>query len=168
MDQFYKDPRTPLRMRVGPLGAYVDALAQQLSEEGYAKASARYALRLVADFGRWLSRRRIIAPRLTQEHLGRYLEYRSRHRHRRSGDAAILRRLLHLLLEKGIVAPVPPVEIAPAQRLAEEFRLYLQQERRLAPATVFNYLEFAKRFLAQCFADGEVRLDGLGSDDVGR
>ena len=166
MDQFYKDPRTPLRMRVGPLGAYVDALAQQLSEEGYAKASARYALQLVADFGRWLSRRRIIAPRLTQEHLGRYLEYRSRHRHRRSGDAAILRRLLHLLLEKGIVAPVPPVEIAPAQRLAEEFRLYLQQERRLAPATVFHYLVFAKRFLAQCFADGEVRLDGLRADDV--
>jgi len=166
MDQFYKDPRTPLRMRVGPLGAYVDALAQELSEEGYARASARYALQLVADFGRWLSRRRITAPRLTPEHLGSYLEYRSRHRHRRSGDAAILRRLLNLLLEKGIVAPVPPVEIAPAQRLAEEFRLYLQQERRLAPATVFHYLLFVRRFLAQRFADGEVRLDCLRADDV--
>jgi hypothetical protein len=35
MEQFYKDPRTPLRMREGPLGAYVDDLARQLSEEGY-------------------------------------------------------------------------------------------------------------------------------------
>lgn len=166
MDQFYKDPRTPLRMRVGPLGAYVDALAQQLSDEGYAKASARYALQLVADFGRWLNRRRIIAPRLTPEHLGSYLEYRSRHRHRRSGDASILRRLLNLLLEKGIVAQAPPVKIAPAQQLAEEFRLYLQQERRLASATVFHYLLFVRRFLAQRFADGEVRLDGLCADDV--
>ena len=166
MDQFYKDPRTPERMRVGPLGAYVDALAQQLSEEGYAKASARYALQLVADLGRWLSRRRIIAPQLTPERLGCYLEYRSRHRHRRSGDASILRRLLNLLLEKGIVAQGPPIESSPAQRLEEEFRLYLQQERRLAPATVFHYLVFAKRFLAQCFADGEVRLDCLRADDV--
>jgi site-specific recombinase XerD len=166
MDQFYKDARTPLRMREGPLGAYVDALAQQLSDEGYAKASARYALQLVADFGRWLGRRRITAPRLTPQHLGSYLEYRSRHRRRRSGDAAILRRLLNLLLEQGIVAPVPPVEIAPAQRLAEEFRLYLQQERRLAPVTVFHYLLFVRRFLAQRFADGELRLDCLRADDV--
>ena len=73
MDQFYKDPRTPPRMRVGPLGAYVDAFAQQLSEEGYARASARYALQLVADLGRWLSRRRIIAPQLTPERLECYL-----------------------------------------------------------------------------------------------
>ena len=166
MDQFYKDPRTPPRMRVGPLGAYVDAFAQQLSEEGYARASARYALQLVADLGRWLSRRRIIAPQLTPERLECYLDYRSRRRHRRSGDAAILRRLLSLLIEKGIVAQGPPIERSPAQRLEEEFRLYLQQERRLAPATVFHYLVFARRFLAQHFADGEVRLDGLRAIDV--
>lgn len=166
MDQFYKDPRTPLRMREGPLGAYVDALAQQLSDEGYAKASARYALQLVASLGRWLSRRGIIAPQLTPAHLGSYLDYRSRHQRRRSGDAAILRRLLNLLLEKGIVAQGPPIESSPAQRLEEEFRLYLQQERRLAPATVFHYLLFVRRFLAQRFADGEVRLDCLRADDV--
>ena len=57
MERFYKDPRTPLRMREGALGAYVDALAQQLSDEGYAQASGRHALQLVADFGRWLRRR---------------------------------------------------------------------------------------------------------------
>ena len=55
MEQLYKDPRTPLRMREGPLGAYVDAFAQQLIDEGYAKASARYALQLVADLARWLA-----------------------------------------------------------------------------------------------------------------
>jgi len=153
MERFYKDARTPLRMREGPLGAYVDALAQQLSDEGYAKASARYALQLVADLGRWLSWRAIIAPQITPEHLGSYLEYRSRHRHCRSGDAAIVRRLLSLLRNQGVVAQVPPVEIAPAQRLEQEFRLYLQQERRLAPATVFHYLLFVRRFLAQRFAD---------------
>lgn len=166
MDQFYKDPRTPLRMREGPLGAYVDALAQQLSEEGYAKASARYALQLVADLGRWLSRRAIIASQITPEHLGSYLEYRFRHRRCRSGDAAIVRRLLSLLRDQGVVAQAPPIEIAPAQRLEQEFRLYLQQERRLAPATVFHYLGFARRFLMHHFADGEVRLDGLRAADV--
>lgn len=168
MERFYKDRRTPLRMREGPLGAYVDALARQLSEEGYARASARYALQLVADLGRWMARRKIVAGQLTPEHLERYLDYRSRHRHYRSGDAAIVRRLLKLLRQKGIVAPAPPIERSPAQRLEEEFRHYLERERRLAPATVFLYLPFARRFLAECFADGKLRLDSLRAADVVR
>jgi len=166
MERLYKDPRTPLRMREGPLGGYVDAFAQQLIDEGYARASARYALQLVADLGRWLRRRRMVAPQLTPEHLARYLEHRSRQAHHRSGDAAILGRLLKLLREKGIVAAAVPIERSAAQRLEEEFRLYLERERRLAPATVFHYLVFARRFLAQCFADGEVRLEGLHAADV--
>lgn len=168
MEQFYKDPRTPLRMREGPLGAYVDDLGRQLSEEGYARASARYALQLLADLGRWMARRKIVAGQLTPEHLECYLEYRSRHRHCRSGDAAIVRRLLKLLREKGIVAAAGPIERSAAQRLEEEFRLYLQRERRLAPATVLLYTTFVGHFLTHCGADAEVRLDWLRAADVVR
>lgn len=168
MEQFYKDLRTPLRMREGPLGAYVDALAQQLSDEGYAKASVRQALQLVSDFGWWLRRRRTIASQLTPERLQCYLEYRSRHRRRRSGDAAMLQRLLNLLLVKGVVAPGLQSEPTSAQRLEQEFQQYLKRERRLAPATVFLYLPFARRFLAECFADGALRLDSLRASDVVR
>jgi integrase/recombinase XerD len=166
MERFYKDPRTLARLRASTLGAYVDAFAQQMSDHGYAKASCRYALQLVADLARWLNRRRMIAPQLTPKHLECYLKYRSRHGHHRSGDAAIVRRLLGLLLDKGIVAHNPPIETTPAQRLAEEFRLYLERERRLAPATVFSYLLYVGRFLSQCFADRSVRFDRLRADDI--
>jgi site-specific recombinase XerD len=166
MEQLYKDPRTPLRMREGPLGAYVDAFAQQLIDEDYAKASSRYALQLVADLGRWLGRRKIAASQLAKEHLDRYLEYRSRHRRYRSGDAAIVRRLLSLLLDKGVITQCRPIEKTPGERLEEQFRVYLERERRLAPATVFHYLVFARRFLTQYFADGELRLDRLRATDV--
>ena len=168
MEQFYKDPRTPLRMREGPLGAYVDDLARQLREEGYARASARYALQLVADVGRWMARRKIVAAQLTLEHLECYLDYRSRHRHFRSGDPAIVRRLLKLLREKSIVAAAAPIECTPVQCLEEEFRQYLERERKLAPATVFLYVPVAKRFLAECFDDGKLCLDSLGASDVVR
>ena len=166
MEQFFKDRGTLLRMREGPLGAYVDAFAQQLGDEGYAKASSRYALRLVADVGRWLRRRRLNAQQLTPELLECYLQCRSHHSHLRSGNAAILRRLLNFLRQKGIVAQSPPIESTPAQRLEEEFGLYLERERRLAPATVFHYRVFARRFLAHCFADREVRCDRLCAADV--
>jgi site-specific recombinase XerD len=155
-------------MREGPLGGYLDDLAQQLGEEGYARASVRYALQLVADLGRRMARRKIVAAQLTPEHLERYLEYRSHHRHYRSGDAAIVRRLLKLLREKGIVALAPLTELTPAQRLEGEFRQYLERERKLSPATVFLYLPVARRFLAECFADGELWLNSLRASDVVR
>ena len=168
MEQFYKDPRTPFRMREGPLGAYVDDLALQLGDEGYARASVRYTLQLMADLGRWMARRKIVATQLIPEHLDRYLDYRSRYRHCRPGDATIVGRLLKLLRAKGIVAMAAPIERTPAQQLEEEFRQYLERERRLAPATVFLYLPVAKRFLAECFADRELRLDSLRASDVVR
>jgi site-specific recombinase XerD len=166
MERLYKDARTRQRLREGPFGLYVDAFVQQLCEAGYAKTSCRYALRVVADLGRWLCRRGIIARHLTPEHLQSYLEHRSRHRHYRSGDAAIVRRLVGLLIEQGVVAQIPPIETTPAQRLEQEFRLYLEQERKLAPATVFHYLGVARHFLAQCFADGALRFDALRAADV--
>ncbi len=66
------------------------------------------------------------------------------------------------------MVPEPASEGTPVERLAQEFRLYLERERGLAPATVLYYLEFTKRFLVQCFADGEPRLDGLRAADVVR
>jgi site-specific recombinase XerD len=168
MKQFYKDARTPLRMRKGSLGEYVDEFARQLSEEGYARASARYALQLVAALGRWMVRRRIVAQQLTPECLACYLQYRSRHRHFRSGDAAIVQRLLKLLREKDIVAPAVLIERSPAQELEEEFRLYLQRVRRLAPTTVLYYERFVHSFLAQCVANEQVPLDRLRAADVVR
>ena len=156
-------------MREGPLGAYVDAFAQHLSDDGYAKASSRYALQLVADLGRWLHRRKITAQHITSEHLGHYLQYRHRCGRHRSGDAAIVRRLFNLLLDNGVVAQSLPIEPTPAERLEEQFRLYLERERRLAPATVFHYLAVRPalsralprrwRATAGCFACG--RCGGL-------
>ncbi len=168
MEQFYKDARTPLRMREGALGAHVDEFARQLSEQGYARASARYALQLVAALGRWMGQRGIVAQQLTSEHLARYLQYRSRLGHFRSGDAAIVQRLLRLLREQGIVAPAALIERSPAQQLEEDFRLYLQQERRLAPATVTNYAQFVHRFLAQAGTNPQVWLGRLCAADVVR
>lgn len=167
MEELYKDPRTLEHMREGPLGASVDAFAQQLIYQGYARASVRYALQLVTDFGRWLTRRRIPVAQVTAKRLADYLSDRSRCRHFRSGDASILRRLLSLLTEQGAVAQAPPIKPIPAEQLAAEFRLYLERERRLAPATVFLYLGFVQRFLVHYAPDDQGRLERLQAADVG-
>lgn len=166
MEKLYKDPCTLMRMREGPLGAVVDAFAQQMIDQGYARASSRYALQLLADLGRWMSRSKIMVQQVTAERLACYLRDRSRRHHFRTGDASILQRLLRLLIEQGIAIQPPPVEPTPAERLEAEFRRYLEQERRLSPSTVSLYLEFGRRFLAQITQDGEVHLDRLRAADV--
>ena len=166
METLNKDSRTLERMHDGVLGAQVDVFAQQMHEQGYAKASIRYALQLVADFGRWLSKHRIAVSQLTAEHLACYLRHRFRGRRLRSGDASIMRRLLTLLVEQGVATESRPAEPTAAERLEEEFRAYLEQERRLASATVIIYLGFARRFLAENCREGEVRLDLVQAADV--
>lgn len=166
MEQLYKDARTLERMRAGLLGAYVDAFARQLIDQGYARPSIRYSLQLVADFGRWLMQRRILVSRVTPESLSGYLRDRTRRGHFRPGDASILRRLRNLLAEQGIVVEDPPIAPTAVEQLETEFRYYLERERRLAPATVFHYLEFARRFLAQMVPKGEASLAHVQAADV--
>jgi site-specific recombinase XerD len=162
MERFYKDPRTPLRMREGPLGAYVDAFAQHLSDDGYAKASSRYALQLLANLGRWLHRRKITAQQITSEHLGHYLQYRSVWTPLR--DAAIVRRLFNLLLDNGVVARTRQSSLR-RERLEEQFRLYLERERRL-PRDGVPLSAVRPALSRHCLADGGLRLDALRAADV--
>ena len=42
----------------GPLGPYIDAYAAEMRGEGYAQQTSEKQIRLVADFGRWLAKRR--------------------------------------------------------------------------------------------------------------
>lgn len=166
MEQLFKDTRPLGRMREGLLGAYVDDFAQQLIGQGYARASVRYSLQLLADFGHWLGRQQIPVLEVTAETLACYGTDRRLRGHFRSGDASILRRFLDLLVEQGIVVPAPMVELTPLERLEAEFRHYLESERRLAPATVTLYLEFVRRFLAGTTVDGKILLDRVRAADV--
>jgi hypothetical protein len=48
---FFTDPHTLHRLHEGPLGAYVDAYAALLQDQGYSRQSARHQLQLLADLG---------------------------------------------------------------------------------------------------------------------
>ena len=42
----------------GPLGPYIDSYAAEMRGEGYARQTREVQIRLVADFGCWLAKRR--------------------------------------------------------------------------------------------------------------
>src|SRR5262249_41539730 len=102
----------------------------QLIDHGYARYSARYQLRLVANFSRWLEQQRVTVNDITPEHIGYYLQRRAQQRRIREGDAFALQRLLDLLRQEGVIAEEEsPIVPTPAELLADEFRSYLRQER---------------------------------------
>ena len=150
----------------GPLGPYIDPYAAEMRDEGYTQQTSEKQVRLVADFGRWLARRGVQAQEITAELFRPYLRARTRRRPPTGNDVSALRRLLDLLIRKGVVpAPVPPAATA-ADRLQSEFRLYLQQERGLASTTQDCYLSFVGEFLKERFGTGPVDLSGLCAADV--
>jgi integrase/recombinase XerD len=166
MDLFFPNPLIRQRMHDGPLGAFIDAYAAEIRADGYAQHSAILRIRLVADFSRWMARRRINADEMTAKHLPMYLRCRARHRHPRGGNLAVLRQILSLLLRQGVIHKPPLPVTTPAAQLQDEFRTYLQQERSLASPTVKNYLPFVGEFLAERFDAGPVDLSSLCASDV--
>jgi site-specific recombinase XerD len=164
MDQVFKNHR--LCKQDGPLGPYIECYAAEMSGEGYAQHTRELQIRLVAEFGCWLAKRRIQAQEITPELFQPYLRVRGRRRRPTGHDLSALRRLLELLVRQGVVsAPVSPAA-TPADRLQTEFRLYLQQERALASTTQSCYLTFVSEFLAERFGVGPVDLSCLCAADV--
>lgn len=150
----------------GPLGPYLDSYAATMRGEGYARQTCEVQIRLVVDFGHWLAQRRIQPQAITADLFRPYLRARARRRCPTRNDRSALRRLLDLLLRQGVVSvPVPPAATS-SERLQNEFRLYLQQERALAPTTQACYITFVSEFLRERFGAGSVDLSGLCASDV--
>jgi integrase/recombinase XerD len=126
MNLIFKDPETLQRMREGPLGPYVDSYAADMQQQGYASPTAEAQIRLVADFSRWLAKRQIAPWKVTTEHCQRYLRFRARHQRPKSDDHAALKRLLNLLLCRGVIPELSLPAATPADQLQEEFSFYLR------------------------------------------
>jgi len=150
----------------GPLGPYIESYAGEMRGQQYAQQTSELQIRLVADFSRWLAKRRIQAREVTAELFRPYLRARARRRRPSGNDLSALNRLLDLLVRQGVVStPVSPAA-TPAERLQGEFRHYLQQERALATTTQDYYLTFVSEFLTGRFGAGPVDLSCLCAADV--
>lgn len=167
MEQFFKDSHTLQDKRQGPLGPYIDEFAGLLSEQSYSRQYACRQLQLVAELSHWLQQRKSTVSDLTVAKMENFLRNRARPARVRCGDAAGLKAFFELLLRKGqVTTSVNHVPKTAIDKLQDDFGLYLQQERVLAPTTVTNYISFIKKFLTHHFKTGRVNLSDLSAADV--
>lgn len=155
------------QLSAGPLGAHIDTFAHQLLDQGYARWTAKYMVRLLADLSRWLQRHALTATDLNAQRVEAFLQDRYRRYHHHRTDRSVLRRLLGQLREQGVI-PVPVVEPSSSacDRIACDFQHYLLHQRGLAPTTVRYYLDPVRRFLGARFGSEPFRLEALCPQDV--
>lgn len=161
------------RPRAGVLREHLARFAAAVAQRGYGPFTARQHIRVAAEVGRWLARKRVPLEQLDDERAARFLAGV-----RLLGEGAVKRRrasvhvLLVVLRGLGVVPAAIVADAsgdgAPMAAITEEFRRHLDRERGLTPSVCAGYARIAARLLEQRFGHGVVALDLLRPGDVTR
>lgn len=155
------------RLTVNPLGCHLDSFSTVVAQRGYARATIRSQLWLLADLGRWLRRKGLSVRDVRSSVTDAFLRRRRRASGLRRGNEATLRRFVeHLQTEGVIAAPRPVIDRSALGRLHGRYDEYLRKQRGLSPSTVYRNGFVVRRFLSQRFDDGPIRLRQLRPEDV--
>ena len=165
VDQFYSFPSSRKHLRLGPVGPYINAFAQQLSKRGYARWTVREKIRMVAGLSRWLQRRKRGVEDLDERVVTDFLRYGRRKGLSQHGAPPALRDLLGHLRD-GAIIPRARVKSGPFHAIEGCFTRYLIEERGLSKSTIANYLPVARAFLSERFGGGPLSLHELVPKDV--
>jgi hypothetical protein len=76
---YFTAPKTLWRIRVGPLGPYVDGFVSWLQEQHYSRFMIQSSVRAVADWSRWLDVHGIASNDVDTKQLDRFVRYRALH-----------------------------------------------------------------------------------------
>lgn len=167
LDRFFRDGTAPQRLRANPLGSQLDSFTTVVTQRGYARATIRLQLWLLADLGRWLRRKALSIGDLRATVIDAFITRRRRARRLRRSDAATLRLFLDHLQTKGVIpAPPPVVDRSALGRLKVQYEDYLRKDRGLSPWTAYRNGFVLRRFLTERFGDGPIRLGRLRPDDI--
>ncbi len=140
----------PSRVKViGPLVPYVGGFRAELEAEGYRRGPVADQLRVMAHVSRWMEARVIGVGDLTAARIEEFLVARREAGYTLWLSAKGVSPLMDHLHRLGVV-PVPAVvpPATQAELLLEAFRIYLAEERGLAPGTVSSDIYIARTFLA--------------------
>jgi site-specific recombinase XerD len=162
--QTFIDPDLLARLRVGPLASYLDAYLKHIEHQGFLPSSVPMQMYAIARFSNWLQARQLGVHQVDEATVERFLKRDPGTVH--SGESAPLRRLLAMLREIGQTAAKPPQPRNDQQRLMDEYRCYLLQERGLAEASLLNYVPFAEQFLSDRFGRSAMHPSELTAKDV--
>ena len=159
----------PSHIRItGPLKSYVGDVWSALLARGYTPLSSGNLLRLMARLSGWLEGKGLQAQELTNACIEEFLEER-----RQTGYTEYLSRrglepILKHLQTAGVISLSEHTELPSSEldRLLNDYRQYLLDERAVIPTTVRRYQRVARSLLEYFFKCGSLELSRLSAADV--
>src|SRR5271154_3180303 len=124
MESFFSNARTIEQLRNGALGTHIEAFANWLHDQGYTCRTGRLRIRLAADFGNWVKRRRIPFESITPDHARRFLSALGRRP--MNDDVPALKQFTALLRRRGVIAIKSLPNPTAAELLVTDFAQYLR------------------------------------------
>jgi integrase/recombinase XerD len=147
----------PSRVRItGPLAAFADGFAAELSEQGYRPNAAANQLQLLAHLSRWLASRRQDATTLTASVLDEFLNARRAQGYTLWLSSKALAPLVSYLSNVGITVASAHAVLSPSEALLERYRKYLLDVRGLVATSARGYVDVARAFAVTRVVDGEL------------
>ena len=153
----------------GPLAGFAEGYGADLTQLGYAPASVRLQMKVLADLSDWLSIHGMTAPELRRSDLGRFLRDRRAAGYTRYASFKAVRPVLDYLQRLEVMPPqTEDAVLGPVDVVLDRFWRYLTVERALAAATARGYTDMVRPFLqgrlsADCRA---LDLEHLTAADV--
>jgi site-specific recombinase XerD len=153
----------------GPLAGFAEGYGADLTQLGYAPASVRLQMKVLADLSDWLSSHGMTAPELRRSDLGRFLRDRRAAGYTRYASFKAVRPVLDYLQRLEVMPPqTEDAVLGPVDVVLDRFWRYLTVERALAAATARGYTDMVRPFLqgrlsADCRA---LDLEHLTAADV--
>jgi site-specific recombinase XerD len=161
-------------LAIGPLGPYVEAYKQHLTERGYAAHTFAGYLGGVAHFAQWARRRRLRLQQIDEASIAEFLDLHLPQcrcarpvRHDRGGLSAALGHLLVVLRSLGAVA-LPAARATPVDEELRRYDEYMEHVRGLAPKTRSMALRIVGRLLTARFGEGPVDITTIKPESVRR
>lgn len=158
----------------GPIGPYVDAFKQHLTDRRYAAHTFASYLGGIAHFAQWARGRRLRLRRIDDSSIAEFLDEHlpacrcaGPVRHDRGDLSAALGHLLVVLRSQGAIAPQP----ASTTPVDDELRCYgghMEHVRGLAPKTRDMALRIVRRLLTSRFGDGAIDIAAIKPEHVRR
>lgn len=135
------------RLRAGPFRDCIDLYTDGLRKDGYSVVSARFSIRIVSCFIRWLTDGHFDREDINEQLAARFLEAEDRGCLLRSGDRSSISRFIRVLREAKVIAPALSPALDPTDQILESFRAYLNDRHGLNRRSSEAYVRFTRPFL---------------------
>ena len=168
MDSAYRERRSRRQVE-GPLAPYFGAYSEYLADLGYSYVSHKKKTFIVGDFSRWLGETGIALDQIRPEDETKFLrDSACRHLSTHRSERFVLAGLKTWLKEQGVIeeAAFEPTATPELDRVLDEYRTYLADERGLAPTTIDMYCGYIRRFLTSVSGGADLHLKTIRATDI--